>query len=77
MTCLLMLLFILGQLLKFDFPEYMERHEIYNVYMKLPKISVCLKDIKDLFRPLPKDTENKLPKTSWALGRPGIGKTFV
>ena len=61
----------------FDFPKHMERHEIYDVHMKLPKNSVCLKDIKDLFCPLPKDTDNIFPKTILALGRPGIGKTVL
>ena len=62
---------------KFDFPKHMERHEIYDVHMELPRNSVCLKDIKDLFFPLPEDTENKFPKTILALGRPGIGKTVL
>ena len=61
----------------FNFPKHMERHEIYDVYMKLPKKSVCLKDIKDLFCPLPMDTESTFPKKNLALGRPGIGKTVL
>ena len=55
----------------------MEMHEIYDAYMEVPKESICLKEIKDLFYPK-KDTKNKSrPRTILALGRPGIGKTVL
>jgi Rps23 Pro-64 3,4-dihydroxylase Tpa1-like proline 4-hydroxylase len=54
----------------------MEMHEIYEAYMDVPKDSICLKEIKDLFYPK-KDTKNKSPRTILALGRPGIGKTVL
>ena len=33
------------------FPRSMERHEIYDVYMKVPETSIQLENIKDLFLP--------------------------
>ena len=58
------------------FPRSMERHEIYDVYMKVPHMSIHLKNIKDLFLPN-KDTESKHPKSILVIGRPGIGKTVL
>ena len=58
------------------FPRSMERHEIYDVYMKVPHMSIRLKNIKDLFLPN-KDTESKHPKSILVIGRPGIGKTVL
>ena len=59
---------------KFEKP--IQRHEMYDVYMKVPEHSICLKEIKDLFYP-EKDTHGKFPQTILALGRPGIGKTVL
>ena len=58
------------------FPRSMERHEIYDVYMKVPHMSIRLKNIKDLFLPN-EDTEDKHPKSILVIGRPGIGKTVL
>jgi GTPase SAR1 family protein len=58
------------------FAEKMQRHEIYDVYMQVPRNSISLKDVKDLFYPN-EDTKGKSPKTILAVGRPGIGKTFL
>ncbi len=59
---------------KFEKP--IQRHEMYDVYMKVPEHSICLEEIKDLFYP-EKDTDGKFPQTILALGRPGIGKTVL
>ncbi len=54
------------------------RHELYDVYTKVPEDSICLKEIKDLFYSNNiNDTENKSPKTILVFGRPGIGKTVL
>ena len=58
------------------FSKHMERHEIYDVYMRVPPDSICLKDIKDLFYPN-KDTKWQFPRNILAVGRPGIGKTVL
>ena len=58
------------------FLRNMKRHEIYDVYMKVPHRSIRLKNIKDLFLPN-KDTESKHPKSILVIGRPGIGKTVL
>ena len=58
------------------FPRSMERHEIYDVYMKVPDTSIQLENIKDLFLPN-QDTEDKHPKSILVIGRPGIGKTVL
>ena len=54
----------------------MERHEIYDVYMKVPRHSIRLKDVKDLFLPN-KDTDEEFPRNILVVGRPGIGKTVL
>ncbi len=54
----------------------MERHEIFDVYTKIPESSIHLKEIKDLFYPN-QDTKGILPRTILAVGRPGIGKTVL
>ena len=56
----------------------MERHEIYDVYMKVPRysISLKLKDAKDLFYPN-EDTDQQFPRNILVVGRPGIGKTVL
>ena len=59
-----------------EFSKRMERHEIYDVYMKVPRNSICLEDIKDLFYPN-KDTKGKCPRNILVVGRPGIGKTVL
>ena len=58
------------------FSKYMERHEIYDVYTKVPPTSIRLEKIKDLFYPN-KDTKGKVPRSILAVGRPGIGKTVL
>ena len=58
------------------FSEHMERHEIYDVYMKVPSNSICLEKIEDLFNPN-KDTKEKYPRKILVIGRPGIGKTVL
>ena len=58
------------------FPRSMERHEIYDVYMKVPETSIQLENIKDLFLPN-QDTKGKHPKSILVIGRPGIGKTVL
>ena len=59
-----------------DFPEEMKRHEIYDVYMKVPETSICLERIEDLFYPN-RDTKGEFPRSILAIGRPGIGKTVL
>ena len=58
------------------FSKHMERHEIYDVYMKVPRHSICLKEIKDLFYSN-RDTKGKFPRSTLVVGRPGIGKTVL
>ena len=58
------------------FPKDMERHEIYDVYTKVPPNSIRLEKIEDLFHPN-KDTKGKVPRSILAIGRPGIGKTVL
>ena len=58
------------------FSKHMERHEIYDVYMKVPRNSICLKDVKNLFYPN-KDTKWEFPRNILVVGRPGIGKTVL
>ena len=58
------------------FSKDMKRHEIYDVYLKVPRNSICLKDIKDLFYPN-KDTKWEFPRNILVVGRPGIGKTVL
>ena len=58
------------------FSKDMERHEIYDVYMEVPRKSTRLKEVKDLFYPN-KDTKKKFPRNILVVGRPGIGKTVL
>ena len=58
------------------FSKHMERHEIYDVYMKVPSNSICLEKIEDLFNPN-KDTDWEFPRKILVIGRPGIGKTVL
>ena len=58
------------------FSKHMERHEIYDVYMKVPSNSVCLEKIEDLFNPN-EDTGWEFPRKILVIGRPGIGKTVL
>ena len=58
------------------FSKQMERHEIYDVYMKVPQESMYLKGVKDLFHPH-KDTNQKYPRKILVVGRPGIGKSVL
>ena len=59
-----------------EFREHMNRHEIYDVYMKFPEYSIRLEKIEDLFQPN-EDTKNQFPRTILVVGRPGIGKTVL
>ena len=59
-----------------NFSNDMERHEIYDVYMKVPHYSTPLEEIKDLFYPN-KDTTQECPHKILVIGRPGIGKTVL
>ena len=47
---------------------------IYDVYMKVPRDSICLEEIKDLFYPN-KDSKWEFSRNILVLGRPGKGKT--
>ena len=58
------------------FSKHMTRHEINDVYMKVPEHSLRLEEVKDLFYPN-KNTKGNCPQTILALGRPGIGKTVL
>ena len=58
------------------FSKHMKRHEIYDVYTKVPSNSICLEKIEDLFNPN-KDTKGKCPRKILVIGRPGIGKTVL
>ncbi|XP_028410374.1 NACHT, LRR and PYD domains-containing protein 3-like [Dendronephthya gigantea] len=58
------------------FSKDMTRHEIYDVYMKVPEKSIHLRQIKDLFY-ANKDTNYNIPSTILVIGRPGIGKTVL
>ncbi len=58
------------------FSKEMERHEIFDVYMEVPKSSIRMEKIIDLFHPN-RDTKGKFPRTILAVGRPGIGKTVL
>ena len=59
-----------------DFSRNMKRHEMYDVYMKVPFTSIRLKNIKDLFLPND-DTKGNFPRNILVIGRPGIGKTVL
>ena len=58
------------------FSKHMERHEIYDVYKKVPGHSICLEEVKDLFYPN-EDTKQACPFKILVVGRPGIGKTVL
>jgi hypothetical protein len=49
------------------FPREMIRHEIYDVYMKVPETSIRLENIKDLFYPND-DTEGNFPRSILVIG---------
>ena len=57
-------------------PERFNRHEIYDVYTKIPPKALRLEKIKDLFYPN-QDTEGVAPRRILVIGRPGIGKTVL
>jgi GTPase SAR1 family protein len=58
------------------FSKDMKRHEIFDVYMRVPSESISLEKIKDLFYPN-KDTQGNFPRSILVIGRPGIGKTVL
>ncbi|CAB4017180.1 Hypothetical predicted protein, partial [Paramuricea clavata] len=58
------------------FLKEMNRHEIYDVYMKVPETSIRLEKIGDLFYPN-RDTKGEFPRSILVIGRPGIGKTVL
>ena len=59
-----------------NFSNDMKRHEIYDVYTEVPRNSIHLEEVKDLFYPN-KDTKKKRPRKILVVGRPGIGKTIL
>lgn len=59
-----------------EFSKEMRRHEIFKEYTKVPESSIRLLKIEDLFQPN-KDTQDNIPHTILAVGRPGIGKTAL
>ena len=59
-----------------NFSNDMKRHEIYDVYMKVPHESIPLEKVEDLFYPN-EDTKQKCPHKILVIGRPGIGKTVL
>ncbi len=61
---------------RLKFSKGMSRHEIYDVYMKVPEHSIRLEQVKDLFYPN-EDTKGNFRHTILVLGRPGIGKTVL
>ena len=63
-------------LARYKFSKNMERHEIYDVYMKVPSTSLRLEKIRDLFYPN-EDTNGIPPRRILVIGRPGIGKTVL
>ena len=58
------------------FSKDMERHEIYDVYTRVPEEAIRLEEVKDLFY-RNKDTRQKDPRKILVVGRPGIGKTVL
>ena len=58
------------------FSKDMQRHQMFDVYMEVPRHSIRLEKVKDLFYPK-EDTKDKSPRTILAVGRPGIGKTVL
>ena len=59
-----------------NFSKEMGRHEMFDVYMKVPESSIRLNEIKDLFQPN-RDTKDCFPRTILVVGRPGIGKSVL
>ena len=59
-----------------NFSKEMGRHEMFDVYMKVPESFICLNEIKDLFQPNT-DTKDCFPHTILVVGRPGIGKSVL
>ena len=57
-------------------PERMKRHEIYDVYTKIPPKALRSDKFKELFY-ANRDTEGIAPRRILVLGRPGIGKTVI
>ncbi|XP_046842819.1 NACHT, LRR and PYD domains-containing protein 12-like [Xenia sp. Carnegie-2017] len=53
-----------------------DRHEMYDVHMKISEELIRLDTTKDLFLPN-KDTKDKYPSRILAIGRSGIGKTVL
>ena len=48
----------------------------FDIQSGKPPQTICLKEVKDLFYPN-ENTKDSFPQTILALGRPGIGKTFL
>ena len=55
-------------------PERLNRHEIYDVYTKIPPKESRVEKIKDLFYP---NRDTKDPRRILVIGLPGIGKTVL
>ena len=58
------------------FSKEMDRHEIFDVYTKVPESSIRLNEIKDLFYPN-QDTKGTFPRTVLTIEGPGVGKTVL
>ncbi|XP_078356877.1 uncharacterized protein LOC144641721 [Oculina patagonica] len=54
--------------------ESLERHEIYDIYLKPQRGSVAIKNIEGLFLP---NEDTKHPRKILIVGRPGIGKSLL
>lgn len=59
---------------KHEFADSLERHEIFEIYLKPQCGSIAIKKLEELLLPN-KDTEN--PRKILVIGRPGIGKSLI
>ncbi len=56
------------------FSDTLERHEIFDIYLKPQEESVAIKKLEELFLP---NKDNKDPRKILVVGRPGIGKSLL
>ena len=59
---------------KHEFADVLDRHEIFDVYMKPQVDSIAIKKVEELFLPN-EDTQD--PNKILVVGRPGIGKSLL